>query len=234
MASNSAIERLNNQRNIAEAQSQRNDGLVTHLLKKMKQMNEKKYDEITFDQIMKIVNNQKEFSEKGGFCKIEDGKPKFYVSGGGVQAYNARTGQWRQALQHNKRRLHLSGTMKWHTHPYGEGWWPSIEDLGVATDERDIIFTKYGIWIYNRKREINYEKLYQVFEFFHYDLYRRTEVLKGAKTANQFNTPFNCILDTIKYLYIPKLEECGINVYFYPGTHSTMKQDVITHITSNR
>ena len=182
---------------------------------------------------MRIVNDPKVFSEKGGVCEIEDGEPKFYIAGWAVQGYNINMREWRQAFQLNKRFLR-SGIMRWHTHPYTKGWWPSIEDLRIARDERDIIFTMYGIWIYNRKREINYEKLYQVYNVLHKDLHERTRVLKAAKTAEQFTEPFNRILDTIKSQYIPKLEECGINVQFYPGTRSTMKQDVITHLKSNR
>lgn len=233
MAQNSAIERLNNQRNTVDAQRKGFD--LSQIIESRKRMNKpKKLDVITFEQIMRIVNDPKVFSEKGGGCEIEDGEPKFYIAGWAFQAYNINMREWRQALQINKRVLKRSGIMKWHTHPYTKGWWPSVEDLRIARDELDIIFTMYGIWIYNKKREINYEKLYQVYNGLHNDLHERTRVLKAAKTAEQFTEPFNRILDTIKSQYIPKFGECGINVHFYPGTLSTMKQDVITHLKSDR
>lgn len=204
---------------------------ITNLMKAV-QRPKKEYEHITFEKIMQIVNDPNDFRERGGFCEIEGGNLKLYITGDAFMMYNKNKSAWRLGtkVKMNTEFLRRPNVVKWHTHPPGRGWWPSLEDLLQARNVRDMIFTNYGIWIFKKKGQLNQVKLNQVFEFLQHDMTMRTPTLEKAKTAQQFHTPFNCIVDTLRSLYIPKLKECGIDVYFYPGSPS-MKQNVIKHLS---
>ena len=188
---------------------------------------------LTFEEIMKIVNDRNDFREKGGYYEVKNGVLTLYHAGGPVTKYNQNKKVHRHGFKFDDTLAMDRNAKLWHSHPRSQGWWPSLEDLHTTRNASHVIFTVYGIWVLKKMKPdtpLDIRKVNTVFEFLDYDLSNRTKKLLAASTANEFNGPFKCIVDTIQSLFIPKFKECGIRVHFFPGTE-TLKRDITGHLS---
>ena len=103
--------------------------------------------------------------ERAGFVSI-DPKTNHVVF---VQTNTGKTNEYGRKYVH----ISTNKFVKWHSHPYTEGFWPSFEDLSdLYTKGISLIITIRGMWIINgevskNKIKINHESLQFIWRPFH-------------------------------------------------------------------
>lgn len=196
-----------------ESQKRRAELSVNNLIKSVKRP---KKTPLNYEKVIERSSDRRVIGEMGGYWKLNGNSLQLYESGKGLITYV--DGIPRYAFKHGN----IPGdAYPWHSHPYSQGWWPSTENLvSVRRSEYKphIIFTKWGVWVFRKSRNINldigpgYNKL---FDDFNKDIYAKTEELYDAKTQNKFNEIFNWTSKGIMEYWKPKFEEFGISITFF-------------------
>ena len=52
-----------------------------------------------------------------------------------------------------------------HTHPYNNGYWPSLEDLqNIRKPSIQVIYSRFGHWVYHSRSDMNFNKINHIIE----------------------------------------------------------------------
>lgn len=108
-------------------------------------MNNRKDEFIQLQNINRLTRNKSVNYEVTGYANTFGTNKLRYI----------KTGQ--SQMDPVKQRMYVlfpeGKRMLWHTHPHNAGYWPSFEDLthggGYPNSPLNVLFTKYGTWIYN-------------------------------------------------------------------------------------
>ena len=214
MVSNSAIERLNNQRSIVEVQAR--NPVLSRILESRKHMNKKVESLLNYDNVIRKASDKNVIGEMGGYWRLNGNSVQLYESGKALLTYV--NGIPRYAFKHGKI---PEDAYPWHSHPYSQGWWPSTENLvSVRGSEHrpHIIFTKLCVWVFRKsgnkklRLDTNYSTL---FNDFNTDIYSKTSDLIRAKNQYKFNKIFDWTVKGIMTYWKPLFENFGIHITFF-------------------
>lgn len=115
------------------------------------------------------------------------------------------------------------GSIKWHTHPTTDGFWPSFEDLVQGYNDKrtiNVLFTKYGTWVFlgfgRVPDQFHHDLLYQNWNWLHVVLEIRTSHQQWTDTEiMQYINHFTHILNKIGYHieFVPNFKSMDIDKY---------------------